>query len=290
MRKWLQVIAFVLILMLLVPAFSMGEATYTTEDKEYVNLSEEGTAIQGNGYRIELRYCGPEGKRVFGRLYYPADFDASKQYCAIVMNHGGSNTADFWDKFMAPYLTKKGYICYAFDCRSATTNGRGSYGDPTEDGTCSVATYEEDCSSAIDFVQSLEFVDKKYIYLIGSSMGGASVQGVAAARKDEIAGLMVMYGMLAEDNRGMLPEYDTVKENPYGGEVLFLLGAKDATLPVERALENMTWYADKCTLVYIGKAPHGFGREGDRNVQISLANILNFLERTGPNGQKKIKY
>ena len=111
--KWIRVFALALILMMLTPAFSMGEAVYTTANKEYENLSEEGTLIQGDGYQIELRYCGPEGKRVFGRLYYPEDFDASRQYCTIVMNHGGGDTADFWDKFMAPYLTKRGYICYA---------------------------------------------------------------------------------------------------------------------------------------------------------------------------------
>ena len=130
-------------------------------------------------------------------------------------------------------------------------------------------------------MQSKEYVDKSKIYLIGSSMGGASAQNVAAARSDEIAGLIVMYGMLSEDNRGMLPDYDAVRANPYhGGEVLFVLGSKDATLPLQRALDNMSWYEDYCTLVYIGKAPHGFGREAKRPELITMTNILGFLERT----------
>ena len=137
------------------------EEKITTSVKGYLNLSEEGTVIEGDGYSIELNYCGPEGKRVFGRTYFPADFDAARQYTAIVMNHGGSGTADFWDKFIAPNLAKAGYICYAFDCRSATTNGRGSYGDPTEDGTCSVATYTEDCSAADAFLFPKTFGNKK---------------------------------------------------------------------------------------------------------------------------------
>ena len=112
-------------------------------------------------------------------------------------------------------------------------------------------------------------------------MGGASVQNLASERSDEIAGMIVMYGMVAEDTRGMLPDYDAVEANPYhSGEVLFLLGSKDTTLPVQRALDNMIWYEDYCTLVYIGKAPHGFGREGNRPTQIAMANVLSFLERT----------
>ena len=282
MKLWMRLLAAALLIALLIPASALADGnTFTTADKEYMNLSEEGTVIQGDGFSIELNYCGPEGKRVFGRTYFPADFDASRQYTAVVMNHGGSGTADFWGKYIAPELAKAGYICYAFDCRSATTNRRGSYGDPTEDGTCSVATYSEDCSAAIDFMQSKEYVDKSKIYLIGSSMGGASAQNVAAARSDEIAGLIVMYGMLSEDNRGMLPDYDAVRANPYhGGEVLFVLGSKDATLPLQRALDNMSWYEDYCTLVYIGKAPHGFGREAKRPELITMTNILGFLERT----------
>ena len=131
-------------------------------------------------------------------------------------------------------------------------------------------------------MQSKEYVDNSKIYLIGCSMGGASVQNLASERSDEIAGLIVMYGMVSEDNRGMLPDYDAVQANPYhGGEVLFLLGSKDTTLPVERALDNMSWYEDDCTFVYIGKAPHGFGRDGNRPTQIAMANVLHFLERTG---------
>ena len=135
MKNCIRILAMMLVIAMLIPASALADnEILTTKDKAYMNLSEEGTVIQGEGFFIELNYCGPEGKRVFGRTYFPADFDASRQYTAIVMNHGRSNTADFWGKYIAPELAKAGYICYAFDCRSATTNGRGSYGDPTEDG------------------------------------------------------------------------------------------------------------------------------------------------------------
>ena len=91
----------------------------TTDTEDYRLLNEEGTVIQGDGYSMEVNWCGEEGKRIFGRTYYPADFDASKKYTTVVLNHGKSVNCDFWDKAYAPALAKAGYVCYTFDCRSA---------------------------------------------------------------------------------------------------------------------------------------------------------------------------
>ena len=78
MKLWMRLLAAALLIALLIPASALADGnTFTTADKEYMNLSEEGTVIQGDGFSIELNYCGPEGKRVFGRTYFPADFDGS---------------------------------------------------------------------------------------------------------------------------------------------------------------------------------------------------------------------
>ena len=98
-----------------------GESTaVTTENEDYRLISEEGTVIQGDGYSMEIAWCGEKGKRVFGRIYYPADFDSTQQYTTVVLNHGGGVNADFWDKCYAPELAKQVYVCYTFDCRIAT--------------------------------------------------------------------------------------------------------------------------------------------------------------------------
>lgn len=255
-----------------------AEEVLTTETKGYRDVQEEGTIIAGNEYTIEINWCGVEGKRVFGRTYYPAGFDPDQKYITVVLNHGGGVNADFWDRYYAPELAKAGFVCYAFDCRSATTGGRGSYGDPTEDGTCSVATYSEDLNSAMDYMLSREFVDKEHFYIAGQSMGGVTVQNVAAQRPEDVDGMIVLYGAVSEDNGGMMPDYETVKNSPYPGEVLFVQGAQDASLPIERTLENMTWY-ELCELVYINKAFHGFGVQGDRPAQICAAHMIDFIER-----------
>ena len=279
MKKLLASILILMLCLSILP-LAFAEDAVTTQTKGYRDLMEEGAVIDGDGYTIELRYCGPEGKRIFGRIYYPAEFDSALQYTTLVLNHGGNVNADFWDRYYAPKLAKAGYVCYAFDCRSAATGGRGSYGDPTEDGTCSVATYSEDLNAAMDFMLSKEFVDKDHLYICGQSMGGVTVQNVASQRSDEIAGMIVIYGSVSEDNGSMLPDYEAVKSKPYSnGEVLFVQGAQDATLPVERTLENMTWY-ELSELVYINKAFHGFGVQGDRPAQICVEHMIDFVERT----------
>ena len=252
----------------------------TTENEDYCLISEEGAVIQGDGYSMEIAWCGEEGKRVFGRIYYPADFDSTKQYTTVVLNHGGGVNADFWDKCYAPELAKQGYVCYTFDCRSATEGGRGVFSDPTEDGVATVATYSEDLNAAMDLMESKDYVDKAHLYLMGQSMGGVTVQNVASARSDEVAGMIVLYGSVSDDNKDMLPDYESVKENPYhNGEVLFVQGAQDAFLPVDRTLENMSWY-ETSSIVYINTAFHGFGVQSDRPANICIENVIDYLKRT----------
>lgn len=269
-----------LCLLLSLATCAMADGVVTTKDKGYRDLSEPGTIIQGEGYTIELVLTGAEGKRIFGRLYTPENFDPAGSYTTMVLNHGGGNNADFWDKFLAPEFTKAGYVCFAYDCRSAQEGGRGSYGDSTESGKATMASYSEDMCTALDYVETLDFVDKNNIFVMGNSMGGGAVQSGAAKRSDEIAGLIVMYGSLAEDNKDMLPDYDEVRANPYhNGEVLFIQGSKDTTLPAARTLENMSWY-EQSSFVFIDGAPHGFGREPNRPALIAVEVILDFIQRT----------
>lgn len=76
MKKRVLILALLLCLTL---AFGALAETITTETKDYRNLADEGTVVLGDGYSFEIRYCGPEGARVFGRVYYPEGFDSGKK-------------------------------------------------------------------------------------------------------------------------------------------------------------------------------------------------------------------
>ena len=65
MKKLIALI-LVLVLCLSMSAVCFAGEAITTQTKNYRNLSEEGTVIEGDGYKIVIEYCGEEGKRIFG--------------------------------------------------------------------------------------------------------------------------------------------------------------------------------------------------------------------------------
>lgn len=246
-------------------------------------VSDEGYTITGDGYYCTITWCENDGQQIFGRMYYPEDFDENEEYTAVILAHGNSGTADSSDKFFGPGLAQNGYIAYAIDYRSSTEAGRGSYSDPTEDGVATVETYASDVGAALDFLQSRDFVNADHIYLAGTSMGGLAVQLTASQRSDEVAGMIIYSGALSEDNASLTESYDEIAGNPYdGGEVLFVQGLDDDTCLWERSVSNMEWY-EHSTAAIISSTGHGYGYENNRSSQIALDNTLEFLYRTSNN-------
>lgn len=263
--------------------YVFAESETMTEESEVDETIEEGYKETGDGYTSVVAWCKNGEDNIYGKFYYPEDFVETENYITILLCHGGSVTADFWNKVYAPALAQQGYVCYAFDCRSGTGDmnvARPTYSDPTPDGTASGETYSEDLLAALDFVETKSYVDTEKLYLMGQSLGGLAVQNVASQRNDEIAGVVVLYGSISEDNKSMFSDYETLKENPYSnGEVLFIQGTEDASLTVERTTENMTWY-EECSLVLISDAYHGFGNSPSRAASICIDSVIDFVERT----------
>ncbi len=246
-----------------------------------LEASAEGYTEEGDGYTMTVAWCGTDDVDIYGRFFYPADFDESQDYPTIVMCHGGGVTADIYSKVYAPYLASEGYVCYAFDCQSATDKGRGSYSTELADGEeCSVSTYADDLNMVLDYIEAQEYVDTEHLYLFGQSMGGVTSEYVASQRNEEIAGMIVLYGSVDDSNSSMMPDYETVAANPYNnGEVLFIQGALDANLPAERTVTNMDWYAENSTMIDISKAGHGFGNMEDRATEITCEAVADFVAR-----------
>ena len=250
---------------------------------DYLTDTEEGSVYEGDGYTVSAQWIETERGRVFGRFYYPEDFDETEIYTTVVMCHGGSITADIWDAVYAPRLARAGYVCYAFDCRSGTGESkaaRQTYSDPAPGGTATVETYSEDLEAAYEFVRSKSYTDQDKLYLMGQSMGGLTVQNVAAKHQEDVKGVIVLYGSIGEDNRSMISDYDELKAAPYSsGEVLFVQGSEDVTLTPERTMENMSWY-EESELILINDAYHGFGNSPSRPAEICIESVIDFIERT----------
>ena len=112
------------------------------------------------------------GYTVYGRLYLPADFDASRQYPMIVNYYGGCSPTSryFESRYPAQYWNSLGYVVYVIQPSGATgfgqewasrhvnTAGRGPADDIIEGTRKLCATHP--------------FINAKKIGCIGASYGG----------------------------------------------------------------------------------------------------------------------
>ena len=269
-----------IVVLFLAIVFFVNFIPFSEAEENPLNVSEEGYIFEREGCFARVAWCKEEQANIFGRLYFPADFNETMQYTTIVICHGGKLTCDFQDKFYAPALARMGYVCYAFDCRSATESGRGTFSDPLESGEADGVSYTRDFEAALAYVKSLPYVDQNNIYLFGQSLGGIAAESTGAKHSEDIAGLIVLYGCLSDNLADRLADYHDVKANPYhSGEVLFIQGMKDQFNSEADVIENMTWY-DECSFVLLTKGPHGFGFTGDRPAQICVNSIDEFIKCT----------
>ncbi len=242
------------------------------------------TELANGAYSVVSFAKSTDGEdQIFGRFYYPADFDPSKEYTTVVMAHGGSITSDIYDNFYAPTMAAAGYVCYSYDVRGVTSSygGGGSRSTNNAGKEPTLETYIADCNAALDLVFTKDFVKKENVYLWGQSMGGITAQYVSKEREDEIRGIVVLYGSLGKDNMQTGGgNSQALLDNPYAGETLFIQGNDDFSHT--RSYENLTNY-ENWTYVDISGAGHGFGYMADRATKICTHSVINFIERVDKN-------
>lgn len=220
--------------------------------------------------------------QIFGRFYYPANFDSQKQYTTVVMAHGGNITSDIYNTYYAPAMAAAGYVCYSYDVRGVKSQFGGANGGSRSTNNAgkspSLDTYLEDCNAALDYVLSKNYVSKENVYLWGQSMGGITAQLVAQARPKDLRGIVILYGSIGNDNSNAFSG-DNIKSmlaKPYSGETLFIQGNDD--FAYTRSYNNLKNYPN-WTFVDISDAGHGFGYMPDRAAKICTQNVINFIER-----------
>ncbi|MHC8949848.1 alpha/beta hydrolase [Sphingobacterium hungaricum] len=114
---------------------------------------------------------------VAGHLYFPENFDDSKQYPSIVCVHPGSSVKEQTAGLYARRLAENDFITLAFDASFQGESG----GEPRylEDP----ATRVEDIRCAIDYLTTLSFIDNERIGAMGVCAGGGYTANAGISEK-----------------------------------------------------------------------------------------------------------
>lgn len=143
-------------------------------------------SIETQFVRFQNRY----GIEVAGHMYLPKNFDANQQYKAIVVSGPFGAVKEQVSGLYAQELAKNGYVAIAFDPSFTGESG----GNVRDVGSPEVFT--EDYSAAVDFIGSLQFVNKDQIGAVG--ICGLSGPAVTAAVNDvriKAVAVAAMYDM-----------------------------------------------------------------------------------------------
>ncbi len=268
---------------------------------------EEGYTEAKEGYTAEVSWCKNGEKNIYGRFFYPTDFDPDKAYPVVIMSHGLGSTANLLELGgWAGAVTAQGYVGYAFDFCGGSPNSR-SDGDYMQ---MSVRTEQSDLSAVMDFVKAQPFVDTDHLFLLGQSQGGFVTAITAAARPDEVKAVVLLYPALClvddlhtalpslndltgdtfESARGPLGavyardayDMDVMDEiSRYSGDVMLIHGVNDIIVPYSYAVDAVTKAYSKANselvLLTGKKAVHSFEMAFEAGRVYAEAQAMAFL-------------
>lgn len=284
-----------------------GETESQEEDSD--PSLEEGYAEEADGYTSVVAWVKNGENNIYGKFYYPADFDESKTYPVVIMSHGGSVTHEFYEKAQwTNYVTSLGCVCYAYDFCGGSDQSKSSM--TTEEMSC--LTEKSDLNVVLDFVKDQSFCDLEQIFLMGQSFGGFVTGITAPERQDEIAGVILLYPALSVvdvlheqyPTKEDLPTGEEKSENfgtsvgaqyytdmydinvmetlgQYEGDVLIIHGINDQTIPYTYSVQAIqeAYQNSSSELVLIGgkQSVHAFevfNEEGRKEAQDAVGDYL----------------
>ena len=135
----------------------------------------------------DWNFTNSHGDTVYGRLYLPKDFDASKKYPMIVYYYGGcSPVSRYFESPYAPqYWNSLGYVAYILQPSGATGFGQEwasrhvntAGGMPADDGSVSGGSPAGDIIEGVRRIcDEHPFINREKIGCMGASYGGFMTQ------------------------------------------------------------------------------------------------------------------
>ena len=137
--------------------------------KEALGDAEIGTCQDWN-------FTNSKGDTVYGRLYLPKDFDATKKYPMIVYYYGGcSPVSRYFESTYAPqYWNSLGYVAYVIEPSGAT--GFGQEWASRHVNTAGRGPAEDIIEGTKKICEAHPFINKDKIGCMGASYGGFMTQ------------------------------------------------------------------------------------------------------------------
>lgn len=236
-----------------------------------------------------------DGHAIYGEIYIPDG--AEEPMPAVIFSHGYGGTHSTGAPY-AQVLAQKGFVVYCYDFRGGSNASR-SDGSPLE---MSVFTEKADLEAVLSMVQSLDYVDRERIFLMGTSQGGMVSAMTGAAHLEEVRGIMLLYPAfcIPENARAQFGALENVPEQVsffswltvgrryvedvwdydvyadiagYERDVLILHGDRDGIVDLAYSQTAVEKYPS-AELKVIEGAGHGFS---GRDFDLAVEYILDYL-------------
>ena len=151
------------------PSSPKGRELLLFDGREALGDAQVGTCKDWN-------FTNSKGDTVYGRLYLPKDFDATKQYPMIVYYYGGcSPVSRYFESPYAPqYWNSLGYVAYILQPSGAT--GFGQEWASRHVNTAGRGPAEDIIEGTKKICEAHSFINPKKIGCMGASYGGFMTQ------------------------------------------------------------------------------------------------------------------
>lgn len=218
--------------------------------------------------RTEQRHVLYDGIELYGVALIPQG-EAGETFPTLIYAHGAESDYRA-DMTTLKCLAKSGIACYSFDFYGWTARSTGPDGvhwfrrvprgvdDAYER---QVLRQVRDLNAVIEQVKTFDFVDGGNLFLLGSSMGGATAAAASVTHTEDIRAMILQYPAI-----NLVPgaltsggEYDL---NQFENNVLILQGSADKIVPMDMAEALADHYnalrPEHCALVVYEGQPHVF--------------------------------
>ena len=188
----------------------------------------------------KVSYRNRFGIEIAADLYKPRDFDASRNYAALLVGTPYGGVKEQGAGIYAQTMAEQGFVAMAFD---ESFNGE-SGGEPR--GISSLEIFVEDISAGVDYLGTRPFVDRDKIGVIGiCGSGGFALSAAQVDRRIKAVATASMYDMSRVKANGWMDSWSENERNAYLdqlGEERWkeFAGGKVATLGLPDAIDAKT--------------------------------------------------